>query len=136
MTSLSTVYFISILTASIAGIGSAFVGNMIHPIKGGADYVPPTPADVAKATAEAERAANEADKKAKELRDAEPFQKVPEPAQKLPEPAQKVPEPAQKVPEPAQKLPEPLPAVTAVRTAEENDAKELEEAVKALKTDS
>lgn len=125
MTSLSTVYFISILTASIAGIGSAFVGNMIHPIKGGADYVPPTPADVAKATAEAERAANEADKKAKELRDAEPFQKALEPVRS-----------PEKLPEPAQKLPESLPAVTAVRTAEENDAKELEEAVKALKTDS
>jgi len=62
--------------ASGAGIASAFVGNMIHPIKGGADYVPPTPADVAKATAEAERATNEADKKAQELRDAEPFQKA------------------------------------------------------------
>jgi len=113
MTSLSTVYFISILTASIAGIGSAFVGNMIHPIKGGADYVPPTPADVAQATAEAERATNEADKKAKELRDAEPFQKAPAPAP-----------------------PANLPAVTAVRTQEENDAKELEEAVNQLKTDS
>jgi hypothetical protein len=127
MTSLSTVYFISILTASIAGIGSAFVGNMIHPIKGGADYVPPTPADVAKATADAERATNEADKKAKELRDAEPFQKAQAPA---PVP---VPVPVRAPPPPP---PTNLPAVTAVRTEEENDAKELEEAVNQLKTDS
>jgi hypothetical protein len=124
MTSLSTVYFISILVASGAGIGSAFVGNMIHPIKGGADYVPPTPADVAKATAEAERATNEADKKAKELRDAEPFQKASPPIISKPAPAPLPPPPTN------------LPAVTAVRTQEENDAKELEEAVNQLKTNS
>ena len=74
MQSLTSVYFISLVVVSLVGVGSAFLGNMIHPIKGGADYVPPTPADVAKATAEAERASNEADKKAKELRDAEKFQ--------------------------------------------------------------
>jgi len=115
MPSLSTVYFVSIMIASVAGIGSAFVGNMIHPIKGGADYVPPTPGEVAKATAEAERATNEADKKAQELRDAEPFQKA-----------------KQEVP--TVRPPENLPAVTAVRSDEENDAKQLEEAVKSVES--
>jgi hypothetical protein len=135
MASLSTVYFISIIMASLAGIGSAFVGNAIHEIKGGADYVPPTPAEVANATAEAERATNEADKKAKELRDAESFQTAPlsRPSNNLPTVAVRTPEEkkAKELDEPFQNLP-----TVAVRTQEEKDAKELEEAVNQLKTDS
>ena len=37
MASLTTVYMISIILTSIAGIGSAFVGNRIYPISGGAE---------------------------------------------------------------------------------------------------
>jgi len=36
MASLTTVYLISIILSSIAGLGSAFVGNKIYPITGGA----------------------------------------------------------------------------------------------------
>lgn len=39
MVSLSTVYVVSIILASIAGMGSAFVGNKIYPIQGGAEPV-------------------------------------------------------------------------------------------------
>ena len=35
MASLTTVYLISIILSSIAGIGSAFVGNKIYPLTGG-----------------------------------------------------------------------------------------------------
>jgi hypothetical protein len=83
MQSLTTVYFISLVIVSVVGIGSAFLGNAIHEIKGGADYVPPTASDVAKATTEAELASKIADDKARELRDAEDFQK-----RKLQEPIQ------------------------------------------------
>lgn len=44
MASLTTVYVISIILTSLAGIGSAFVGNKIYPLKGGAVELPPTPA--------------------------------------------------------------------------------------------
>ena len=37
MASLTTVYMISIILTSIAGIGSAFVGNNIYPISGGSE---------------------------------------------------------------------------------------------------
>lgn len=100
MPSLSTVYFVSIMIASVAGIGSAFVGNMIHPIKGGSDYLAPPPGEVPTPT-------NESDKKDQELRDTEPLQKAKQ---------------------------EVLPAVTAVRSDEENDAKELEDAVKSVES--
>ena len=53
MASLTTVYMISVLLSSAAGMGAAFVGNKIYPIKGGAEVPPPTPAEVKKATAEA-----------------------------------------------------------------------------------
>ena len=56
MASLTTVYVISIILTSLAGIGSAFVGNKIYPLKGGAVELPPTPAEVEKATAEADKA--------------------------------------------------------------------------------
>ena len=35
MASLTTVYIISVIVASIAGMGSAFLGNKIYPLKGG-----------------------------------------------------------------------------------------------------
>lgn len=43
MTSLSTVYFISILLASVSAFGATYVGHIVHPIKGGSnDVLPPT----------------------------------------------------------------------------------------------
>lgn len=45
MASLTTVYVISIILTSLAGIGSAFVGNTIYPLKGGAVELPPTPSE-------------------------------------------------------------------------------------------
>lgn len=53
MVSLSTVYVISIVLTSLAGMGSAFVGNKVYPIQGGAILPPLTPEDVRKATEEA-----------------------------------------------------------------------------------
>ena len=49
MVSLTTVYGISIFLTSLAGMGSAFVGNKIYPIKGGAVEVLPTPTEEAPA---------------------------------------------------------------------------------------
>jgi hypothetical protein len=46
MVNLSTVYAISIILASMAGMGSAFVGHKFYPIKGGAAIPPPSPAEV------------------------------------------------------------------------------------------
>ena len=40
MASLTTVYVISIILASIAGVSSAFVGNTIYPLTGGAEETP------------------------------------------------------------------------------------------------
>ena len=51
MPSLSTVYFVSIMVASVAGIASAFVGNMIHPIKGGTEVPATDPLPAVKPTA-------------------------------------------------------------------------------------
>jgi hypothetical protein len=62
MVNLSTVYVISIVLASISGMGAAFVGNKFHPIIGGSAKPPPSPSEVyaeAQKTAEmAERLAN------------------------------------------------------------------------------
>lgn len=64
MVSLTWVYVISLSIVSIGGMAAAFVGNTIHPIKGGdLGIPPPTPAQVATATA----SANEL---ARRLRDA------------------------------------------------------------------
>lgn len=64
MVSLTWVYVISLSIVSAAGMASAFVGNRFYPIKGGdLGIPPPTPAQVATATA----SANEL---AKRLRDA------------------------------------------------------------------
>lgn len=41
MASLTTVYIISIILTSIAGMGSAFVGNKIYPLSGGSYVVKP-----------------------------------------------------------------------------------------------
>lgn len=59
MVNLSTVYVISIILASVAGMGSAFVGNKIHPIIGGGAKPPPSPAEV---YAEAQKTAEMAKK--------------------------------------------------------------------------
>jgi hypothetical protein len=40
MASLTTVYMISMILTSIVGMGSAFLGNRIYPLKGGVE--PPT----------------------------------------------------------------------------------------------
>ena len=40
MASLTTVYMISMILTSIAGIGSAFLGNKIYPLTGGAEPIP------------------------------------------------------------------------------------------------
>jgi len=53
MASLTTVYVISVILTSIAGMGAAFVGSKIYPLKGGAEPPPPTPAEVKRATADA-----------------------------------------------------------------------------------
>jgi len=37
MTSLSTVYFISILLVSVSAFGATYIGHMVHPIKGGSE---------------------------------------------------------------------------------------------------
>ena len=50
MSSLSTVYVITTVLSSIAGMGAAFVGNRIFPLKGGSRQPPPTPAEVEEAT--------------------------------------------------------------------------------------
>jgi hypothetical protein len=46
MASLTTVYMISIILTSIAGMSSAFVGNSIYPLTGGADEKPEVQADL------------------------------------------------------------------------------------------
>lgn len=118
MVSLTTVYGISIFLTSLAGMGSAFVGNKIYPIKGGAVELPPTPADVEKATAEADKAANAAAVKAAKLAPAEPYQ-----VKKAQEAEEPVPE---KTPAP-EPTPEPVPALEAPPPVDVNS---LEEAIK------
>ena len=99
-------------------MGSAFVGNKIYPIKGGAVELPPTPADVEKATAEADKAANAAAVKAAKLAPAEPYQ-----VKKAQEAEEPVPE---KTPAP-EPTPEPVPALEAPPPVDVNS---LEEAIK------
>jgi len=65
---------ISVLLSSAAGMGAAFVGNKIYPIKGGAEVPPPTPAEVKKATAEADKLTHIAADKAAKLAAAESYQ--------------------------------------------------------------
>lgn len=47
MASLSTLYFMSIVLASAAGIGSTFIGDRVYPIQRGGEITPPTPEEVA-----------------------------------------------------------------------------------------
>jgi len=113
MVSLTTVYGISILLTSLAGMGSAFVGNKIYPLKGGAVELPPTPADVKKATEEADKAASDAAVKAAKLAAADLYEV--KKAQQAEEPP---PTPApQPIPEP---LSEETPAPINVNTLEES----------------
>jgi hypothetical protein len=72
MASLTTVYMISMILTSIAGIGSAFLGNKIYPLTGGAEPPPPTPSEVSKAAAEvAEKASKLASAEEFKIREAE-----------------------------------------------------------------
>ena len=64
---LGVVYGVSIFLASAAGMGAAFLGNRIFPLKGGDYKPPPTPAEVAAAVKNAERADSEASKLADQL---------------------------------------------------------------------
>jgi hypothetical protein len=111
MSSLSTVYAITTVLSSIAGMGAAFIGNRIFPLTGGSRLPPPTPAEVEEATRVA------ADK-AQKLAAAEEFEKktpepVPEPVPELvklaPENPEDLPEPVKLAPETLEDLPEPLP---------------------------
>jgi len=71
MASLTTVYMISVLLSSLAGMGAAFVGNRIYPIKGGAEVAP---AEVKEATEAADKATGLAADKAAKLAAAESYQ--------------------------------------------------------------
>jgi hypothetical protein len=64
---LGLVYGVSIFLASAAGMGAAFLGNRIFPLKGGDQPPPPTPAEVAAAVKKAEKADTEASKLADKL---------------------------------------------------------------------
>lgn len=68
MASLSTVYIVSVVLASLAGVGSAFIGNRIYPIKGGSSLPPPSPEEVS-------QAAEKASQLAKRYAEAEQFQR-------------------------------------------------------------
>jgi hypothetical protein len=68
MASLSTVYIVSVVLASLAGVGSAFIGNRIYPIKGGSELPPPSPEEVSEA-------AEKASQLAKRYAEAEQFQR-------------------------------------------------------------
>jgi len=68
MASLSTVYIVSVVLASLAGVGSAFIGNRIYPIKGGSGLPPPSPEEVSEA-------AEKASQLAKRYAEAEQFQR-------------------------------------------------------------
>ena len=100
MASLSTVYAITTVLSSIAGMGAAFIGNRIFPLKGGSQPPPPTPAEVEEATRIA------ADK-AQKLAEAEEYEKEPpELAQTPPEtPPELVQTPPETPPELAQTPP-------------------------------
>jgi hypothetical protein len=115
MVSLTTVYGISIFLTSLAGMGAAFVGNKIYPIKGGAVELPPTPADVKKATEEADKAASDAAVKAAKLAAADVYEV---------KKAQQAEEPP---PTPA---PQPLPESVPEETPAPVDVNTLQEAIK------
>ena len=132
MASLTTVYSLSVLLSSIAGMGSAFLGNRIFPFKGGNVPPPPTPAEVKKATEEADKATHIAAEKAAKLAAAELYEikkaqkeeeppkpeTVPEPepvAEPVPEP---VPEPEPPKPEPPKPEPETVPVAEPVAQPE------------------
>ena len=104
MSSLSTVYAITTVLSSIAGMGAAFIGNRIFPLTGGSRPQPPTPAEVEEATRVA------ADK-AQKLAAAEEYEKeVPELVQTPPEtPPELVQTPPETPPELVQTPPETPP---------------------------
>jgi hypothetical protein len=59
MASLSTLYFMSVLLASAAGIGSTFIGDRVYPIQRGGEIEPPTPEEVAAAALKASQMAED-----------------------------------------------------------------------------
>ena len=59
MASLSTLYFMSIVLASAAGIGSTFIGDRVYPIQRGGEITPPTPEEVAAAALKASQMAED-----------------------------------------------------------------------------
>jgi hypothetical protein len=112
MASLTTVYSLSVLLSSIAGMGSAFLGNRIFPFKGGNVPPPPTPAEVKKATEEADKATHIAAEKAAKLAAAELYEIKKAQKEEEPPKPETVPEPepvAEPVPEPEPPKPEPVP---------------------------
>ena len=110
---LGLVYGISIFLASAAGMGAAFLGNRIYPLKGGDDKPPPTPAEVAAAVKKAEKADTEASKLAdklaesgKPLPELEPEKEEVEPEPEKEEEEKTEPEPEEKEEE-VESIPEP-----------------------------
>jgi hypothetical protein len=125
MVSLTTVYGISIFLTSLAGMGAAFVGNKIYPITGGAVELPPTPADVKKATEEADKAASDAAVKAAKLAAADVYEvKKAQQVEQTPTPESVPEESSVSAPEP---IPAPVPALEAPAPVNVNT---LEEAIK------
>jgi hypothetical protein len=118
MVSLTTVYVVSIILASITGMGSAFVGNKFYPIQGGAVIPPPTLEEVtedaekvAKNARKLVNATDEAKKISKEKSETEPNIFASEEKEPEPTPASE-PEPT-RAPEPppvAEPVAEPTPA--------------------------
>jgi hypothetical protein len=125
MSSLSTVYAITTVLSSIAGMGAAFIGNRIFPLKGGSRPPPPTPAEVEDATriaadkAQKLAAAEEFEKETPDLVQTPPEtppelvqtppETPPELVQTPPAVPEAVPEPIKLAPENPEDLPEPVP---------------------------
>jgi hypothetical protein len=148
MSSLSTVYAITTVLSSIAGMGAAFIGNRIFPLTGGSRPPPPTPAEVEEATrvaadkAQKLAAAEEFEKKIPDLVQTPPETppelvqtppetppelvqtppETPEPVKLAPENPEDLPEPVKLAPENPEDLPESVPEVVPepVKLAPEN----------------
>jgi hypothetical protein len=152
MSSLSTVYAITTVLSSIAGMGAAFIGNRIFPLKGGSRPPPPTPAEVEEATrvaadkAQKLAAAEEFEKKIPDLVQTPPetppelVQTPPETPAELVQTPPETPEPVKLAPENPEDLPEPLaeplaePVSEPVKLAPENP-EDLPESVPEVVTD-
>jgi len=130
MSSLSTVYAITTVLSSIAGMGAAFIGNRIFPLKGGSRPPPPTPAEVEEATriaadkAQKLAAAEEFEKETPDLIQTPPetppelVQTPPETPPELVQTPPETPEAVKLAPENPEDVPEPVPE--PVKLAPEN----------------